>query len=147
MAGFKFRLQSFLNVKEKVEEQKKLEYGKALNKLEEEKNAKIMLQNEKNSVIDSLKNRMSNVLNPLELQRYNHYIKLLKNKIRNQDIVIEIAEKEAEKKRTELVKVMQERKMLDILKDKDRFEYFKEQQRAEQKIVDEIVSYQFNNKG
>lgn len=147
MAGFKFRLQSFLNVKEKVEEQKKLEYGKALNKLEEEKNVKIMLQNEKTSVIDSLKNRMSNTLNPLELQRYNHYIKLLKNKIRNQDIVIEIAEKEAEKKRTELVKVMQERKMLDILKDKDRFEYFKEQQRAEQKIVDEIVSYQFNNKG
>ena len=30
MAGFKFRMESFLGVKEKIEEQKKLDYGKAL---------------------------------------------------------------------------------------------------------------------
>lgn len=147
MAGFKFRLQSYLSVKEKIEDQKKLEYGKALNKLEEEREIKRQLVNKKMVLIETFKNRVSKnfVLN--SVQNYNDYIDYLKKKIRDQDILIDIAEKEAENKRQELVEAMKQRKMLDILKENDNIEYLKEQQKAEQKIVDEIVSYQYNGKG
>ncbi len=41
---------------------------------------------------------------------------------------------------------MKERKMLDVIKENDRIEYMKEQMKKEQKVVDEIVSYQYNDK-
>lgn len=146
MAGFKFRLESFLSVKEKIEEQKKLEYGKALNKLEEEKQLKQKLLNEKQNLIFIFKKSIQNRVNPQEFQRYNRYIDFMKKKLRDQDILIDMAEKNAEKKRQELVESMKERKMLDTLKEKDKVEYLKEQQKKEQQIVDEIVSYQYNDK-
>lgn len=146
MAGFKFRLQSFLGVKEKIEEQKKLDYGKALKKLEEEKEEKRRLINIKDNAIELFKESIKTNIEPEELKRYNIYIDLMKKKIKQQDVLIEIAEKNAEKKRNELVNAMKERKMLDTLKEKDRVEYNIEQLRVEQKIIDEIVSYQYNDK-
>ena len=38
MAKFIFNMQGLLNIKEKLEEQSKTEYGKALSRLEQEKN-------------------------------------------------------------------------------------------------------------
>lgn len=146
MAGFEFRLESFLSVKGKIEEQKKLEYGKALNKLEEEKQIKKQLIEQKQNLIYTCKEIMEYGIRPQEIQNYNRYIDFIKKKIRDQDILIDIAEKDAEKKRQELVNAMKERKMLDTLKDKDKVEYLKEQNRKEQKIVDEIVSYQYNDR-
>jgi len=146
LAGFKFRLQSFLDVKEKIEEQKKLEYGKALNKVDEEKKIKLKFEMQKNNIINDFRNDINLGINPRQLQSYNLYIEVLKKKIRDQNILIDIAEKNAEKKRLELVEAVKERKMLETLKEKDNIEYMKEQNRAEQRIVDEIVSYQYNNK-
>ena len=147
MAGFKFRLQSYLNVKEKIEDQKKLDYGKALNKLEEEKREKVLLENEKSMNVHKFRESIKGGIKPLELQNYNNYIEYMKKKIAEQDIVIDIAQQNAEKCRVELVEAMKNRKMLETLKEKDREEYNKEQLLAEQKIVDEIVSYQYNDGG
>ena len=69
----------------------------------------------------------------------------IKNKIEEQETVVKSAEDFAESKRVELVEAMKERKMLDVLKENDKAEYNKEQLLKEQKIVDEIVSYQYNN--
>ena len=147
MAGFKFRLQSYLNVKEKIEDQKKLDYGKALNKLEEEKREKVLLENEKSMNIHKFRESIEGGIKPLELQNYNNYIEYMKKRIAEQDIMIDIAQQNAEKCRVELVEAMKNRKMLETLKEKDREEYNKEQLLAEQKIVDEIVSYQYNDGG
>ena len=98
MAGFKFRLQSFLGVKEKIEEQKKLDYGKALKKLEEEKEEKRRLINIKDNAIELFKESIKINIEPEELKIYNIYIDLMKKKIKQQDLLIEIAEKNSEKK-------------------------------------------------
>lgn len=146
MSGFEFRLESFLSVKEKLEEQKKLEYGKALNKLEEERQIKSQLLEQKQNLIYTCREILEIGVRPQEIQNYNRYIDFMKKKIRDQNILIEIAEKNAEEKRQELVNAMKERKMLDTLKEKDKVEYLKEQNKKEQKIVDEIVSYQYNDR-
>lgn len=146
MAGFVFKLQSYLSVKEKIEEQKKLEYGKSLAKLENERNIKVMLIEEKHELVILFRNSIIEGVRPFELQNYNNYIDLLKKKIIEQEKRIKIAENEAEQKRLELVEAVKERKMLDTLKEKDKEAYFKEMLQKEQKVLDEIVSYQYNNK-
>ncbi len=145
MAGFKFRMQSFLGVKEKIEDQKKLEYGKALKKLDDERNLLKELCDKKENLIYSIRNSIHSGIRPEELRRYNSFLDYIKRKIEDQKNVVKKAEEFAENKRLELVEAMKERKMLDVIKENDKIEYNKEQLLKEQKIVDEIVSYQYNN--
>lgn len=146
MAGFVFRLESYLSVKEKMEEQRKLEYGKSLAKLEEERKIKESLIDEKNNNVVSFKNSILKGVNPSTLDNYNKYIDLIKKKIENQNVAIKKAEDAAEEKRVQLVEAMKERKMLETLKEKDKEAYLKEVLQKEQKVTDEIVSYQYNDK-
>ncbi len=145
MAGFKFRMESFLGVKEKIEEQKKLDYGKALKKLDEERNTLKRFVEKKTNVILAMRNSINSGIKSTELRRYNEYIYYIKNRIEEQETVVQNAELFAETKRIELVEAMKERKMLDVIKENDKAEYNKEQLLKEQKIVDEIVSYQYND--
>lgn len=145
MAGFKFRMEGFLGIKEKIEEQKKLEYGKALKKLDDEKVALQILFDKKQDIIFSMRGSINSGIRSGELKRYNEYIDYIKNRITEQKEAVKKAEIFAENKRIELVESMKERKMLEVLKDNDKIEYNKEQLLKEQKIVDEIVSYQYNN--
>ena len=145
MAGFKFRLESFLGIKEKIEEQKKLEYGKALKKLDEERAYLGSLETKKKNVIDNMRNSINSGIRANELKSYNNFVDYIKLRIEEQKNVVRKAEIYAEQKRIELVDAMKERKMLEVLKENDRVEYNKEQLLKEQKIVDEIVSYQYNN--
>ncbi len=144
MAKFKFRLQSFLDLKGKLEEQKKLSYGKAIEQLEAEKQKKVDLENEVDKTITSFKKNIDFKVEPLEFRQYNLYIDLLKKKIKAQILEIEKAEKVVEEKRQELVEAVKERKALDTLKEKDLEVYKEEEKRLEQKMVDEIVSYRYN---
>lgn len=146
MAGFVFRLQGYLDIKEKIEDQKKLEYGKSLAKLEEQRRIKQELLNEKKSNIISFKNSILGGVKPNELNNYNKYIDFVKKKIEKQNIEIQKAENEAESKRLELVEAMKNRKMLETLKERDKEEYMKEVLKKEQRVTDEIVSYQYSGK-
>ncbi len=145
MAGFKFRMEGFLGIKEKIEEQKKLEYGKALKKLDDEKTLLRLLFEKKQSIIFSMRASINSGVRSGELKRYNEYVDYIKQRISEQEEVVKKAENFAENKRLELVESMKEKKMLEVLKDNDKIEYNKEQLLKEQKIVDEIVSYQYNN--
>ena len=71
MAGFKFRMESFLGVKEKIEEQKKLDYGKALKKLDEEQKLLELFINKKMSIILAMRNSINSGIKSAELRRYN----------------------------------------------------------------------------
>ena len=145
MGKFKFRLQSFLGVKEKMEEQKKIEYGRALQKLEEEKQRLQDFEREKASYINLCRETIENNISPSEFRTYSDYIELLKKKMRAQVKVIEQTAEIVERRRLELVDAMKERKMLDTLKERDYEQFLKDELMAEQKLVDEIVSYRYHS--
>ncbi|MDE6357121.1 MAG: hypothetical protein K2L15_00865, partial [Eubacteriales bacterium] len=63
MAGFVFKLESFLKIKEKLEEKAKTEYGKAISKLEEEKNILEQFENKKIQTITDFKNSIEKNIN------------------------------------------------------------------------------------
>lgn len=137
-------MQTLLNLKDKIEKRKELEYGQALAKLEEERRIKRELEGSKKKNIDDFRGGLNEAIKPLDIRSYNQFIDYLKKKIKAQEAVIKKAEAFAETKRLELVEAMKERKTLEALKEKDFEEYKVEEARAEQRIIDEIVSFRFN---
>ena len=147
MAKFVFRLQSYLGVKEQLEEQKKNEYGNAIRRLEEEKEKLRMLEFELQENVTLFKKALSTSIAPVEIRRYNNRIEYLKVVIVEQKGRVQAAEQFVEEKRLELVEAMKERKALETVKERSYEEYLKEEQRAEQAVVDGIVSYQYAKTG
>ena len=146
MAKFNFRLQGFLNIKEKMEEQKKNEYGKAQKKLEEEKQKKIELELRHQHLLEELRKKMQfSGIRPNELQQYNNYIAYTLEEIELQQQAIEREEIVVNQKREEVIQAMKERKMLETVKEKKYEQYLDEEKKAEQRIVDEIVSFKYNS--
>ena len=69
----------------------------------------------------------------------------MKNKINNQKVNVNNAQKDVDINREALIHAMQEKKILEKLKDKKYEEYIKEQSKAEQLLIDELNSYKFKD--
>ena len=143
MKGFNFRLQPILNVKRQIEGQKEIEYGKALQQLEEEKQRKIRLLDQQTEQIADFRKSLHTNVSPPDIRRYNNTLEKLKQMIAEQEKKIEAAEVFAERKRTELVEAMKQRKMLDTIKDKRLDDYIVSEKIQEQKHTDELISYRY----
>lgn len=144
MAKFIFNMQGLLNIKEKLEEQTKTEYGKALAKLEQEKSILLNLKNKKQENILSFRESINKGVKPNYIDNINKYISFIDKKIEEQMQNINKAKEIVEEKRLALLEAMKERKVLEALKEKEKENYFKEELKNEQKIIDEIVSYKYN---
>lgn len=144
MAKFIFNMQGLLNIKEKLEEQSKTEYGKALSKLEQEKNILLNLENKKQENILSFRESINKGVKPNYIDNINKYISLIDKKIEEQIQNINKSKEIVEEKRLALLEAMKEKKVLEALKEKEKENYFREELRKEQKIIDEIVSYKYN---
>ena len=141
MPKFVFRLQSVLSIKEKVEDLKKNEFGKAVGILAAERQKKVDLENAKADNVISLRTSINEGIQPEDIRQHNQYIDRLKQMIKHQEQVIIRAEAYVEEKRAELVEAMRDRKTLETLRDNDFEEYIIEEKKAEQQVVDEIISY------
>lgn len=144
MAKFIFNMQGLLNIKEKLEEQAKTEYGKALAKLEQEKSILLNLKNKKQENILSFRESINKGVKPNYIDNINKYISFIDKKVEEQTQNINKAKEIVEEKRLALLEAMKERKVLETLKEKEKENYFKEELKNEQKIIDEIVSYKYN---
>lgn len=140
MAKFTFRLESVLNVKRQKEDSIKNELGKAMQKLETERQKLARLESTLEEIIAqfNLKAKKTTVHKLIE---FNEYLSLLKSNIRQQKENVNKAARNVDKIREELVKAVQERKILEKLKEKKQEEYLLDQKKLEQKTNDEIVSY------
>jgi len=143
VAKFVFRLQDFLRLRERLEEQKKQEYGLAVAKLEREKQLLAALRREKDGNIDSFRNQIQIKIEPQRFRIHNDYIEWLKVRIVEQEKVVVIAQNFVHEKRRELIEAMKNRKVLEKLREKELAVFFREQNLAERRVVDEIVSYRY----
>jgi len=146
MPKFVFRLQPVLGIKQKVEDLKKDEFGKAVSALAAARQKKIDMENEKEGCVMGLRTSIVKGVRPEDIRQHNQYIDKLKHMIKRQEQVIIQAEAYVEEKRAELVEAMRDRKTLETLKDNNYQEYLTEEKKAEQQIVDEIVSYRGSKK-
>lgn len=146
MAKFVYRMQSILNIKEKMEEQARMAFAQARAQLnEEEKRLEELLRRRKDYLEEGARMRQE-VLDYLKLQENEDALRYLKDAIAEQRKRVRKAEEELEKARVVLQEYRIERKTHEQLREAA-FEQFKiDVAKEESKEVDELVSYVYGQK-
>ncbi|MCM1257416.1 MAG: flagellar export protein FliJ [Roseburia sp.] len=143
MAKFNYKLQSVLDIKEKLESQEKIAYGLATAKVleEQEKLQKLMLQ--KAGYDKRARELVKGDIDLLEVKSCRNAVDTMKTRIRGQMIELHRAQKQQEIARNRLNSVMIERKTYEKLREKKMDEFKQELLLEEKKEIDELVSYTY----
>lgn len=145
MHKFAFRLESVLKLKTQMEDNAKNNLARATKELENQKTYLEQLKNVNDASINSLTVEVDEGIPVYRVRLYNNYLSLMKEKIVNQKENVNVAEHNVDTNREVLIKAMQERKVLEKLKDKKFDEYIKDQNKAEQLGIDELNSFKFKD--
>lgn len=146
MARFQFPMQNILEMKEKLEEQAKNEYGQA--------NARLLLEQENLEKVKKrqeeaeqrLKQVLYETLSVTEIRKREDAVEIIKTYVKQQLLIVKRCEKEVEAAREKLTEAMKERKIFEKLREKAFEEFMKEEGRREQKEVDELMSYKYGTR-
>lgn len=143
MAKFIFSMQNLLDIKKKLEAQEKNNYSRANLRLQEAEEKRQALQNRQQEAEQELKETMLSSLHVLEIRQKEEAIEILKMYVRQQEIVVKQREQELEEARIRLSEAIKERKTFEKLREKAFAEFVAEENKKEQKEVDELVSYRY----
>lgn len=146
MAKFKYRMQSILDIKMKLETQAKIAYGVANQKLREEQEKLQTMILRRAGYEKTLKQLMTGTIDVEKIAHARSDVNSMKTLIRRQMIVVHKAEIEVEEARRKLNEVMKERKTHEILKEKALEEFKQELKAEESKEIDQLVSFTYNSK-
>lgn len=145
MAKFVFNLQNVLNIKEKMEDQKKIELGNANRELQFQQQKLNQLVIEKEKFINEFHKKKGTKIKARDLSKVNTAIKYYLDKITEQKELVNNAKNKVKIKREELKAAVVEKKTYERLKEKALLDFMEEIKSEENKIVDEIVSYKYNS--
>lgn len=144
MAKFAYRMQSILDIKEKMEGQAKIAHGVANAKLMDEQGKLQQIMIRKAGYESQARNLVNGTIDVPKIKECKRAVDTMKTMQRSQMMNVHVAEKNVEAARLKLNEVMMERKTHEKLKEQA-FEVFKqEMQYAENKEIDELVSYTYH---
>lgn len=141
MAGFKFSLQTLLNLKMQFEKNAKNELGLAVKALEEEKQKLASIDAGISHFTGEYRGACMGAINPAKIKEIKAYLKTLQQDREKQLSVIKVKQDNVDKIREKVVSIMKERKVLENLREKELEKFRKQEEQKEQKITDELVSY------
>ena len=146
MAKFRYKMQSILDVKEKLENKAKQDFAQANARLDAERLKLVELQKRRSDYMEEgLQLRLEKIdirkirENKMAVLKMDEYIK-------NQMVQINLASREVEKTRNALQTLMQERKAHEKLKENAFEEFMKEEQAQESKEIDQLTTYTHGQK-
>lgn len=146
MAKFNYRMQSILNIKNKLETQARMDYAAARMALNEEEEKLDALYARKDSYEAAAALLLRDELHVRDILDNRNAILRMEEYIAQQKLQVRLAETKLEQARKKLQEIMQERKTHEKLKEKA-FEEFKlEENAAENKAIDELTSYTYGQK-
>ncbi|MCL2719140.1 MAG: flagellar export protein FliJ [Lachnospiraceae bacterium] len=141
MAKFIFSLQNILNIKEKLEEQAKMEFAQARILLDEEEarltallERKADYEEEGRRLRDAKLNVQDIIDNKTAIVTIDGYIDLQRLEVKKAEANLELA-------RLKLNEAIKERKTYERLREKAHEEFIREENAREAREVDELVSY------
>lgn len=146
MAKFKYRMQSILNIKLKMEEQAKMQFAQAQAKLNEEEEKLQKLKDRKVLYETELKAKLQSKLDLRKIEELQNAVMRMDEFIAIQRREVDKAARLVEKERQKLAEVMMERKSHEKLKENAFEEFLQELNSAEGKEVDELTSYTYGQK-
>ena len=146
MAKFRYRMQSILDIKMKLEIQAKQEFSAAKAALDEELDKLEKLQKRKAGYEAKAVELLQGTLKLKEIQINKAVILKMDEYIQAQQVQIKRAEKKLEAARLKLTELMQERKMHEKLKEHAFDEFKEEVKKQEGKEADELTSYTYGQR-
>ncbi|NLK69118.1 MAG: flagellar export protein FliJ [Clostridiaceae bacterium] len=141
MASFKFRLQSFLNLKEQIEKSVKNELGVALQEYQRQLSILSDIRYEIESQREKYRDEAMSRTTPTKLKQRINYIKSMQTKEKEQQATVNEHKRNVDKIRERLVEIMKEKKILEKLKEKQSQAFRIEQEKKQQLLIDEIISF------
>lgn len=145
MAKFVFSMQNILSMKEKLEEQEKAEYSQVIMRFNEEQEKLNGLMERQGMAEVELRNTINEVLDVQEIREKEDFLEIIKVYVKEQQLVLLACEEEVRQARERLNEAMKERKIYEKLREKAFEEFMLEENKREQKEIDELVSYRFGN--
>lgn len=139
MKRFEFGLQTKLDVTVTREDQAKQELALRRAQLDSEKRRLQALEAEREQCYQRLRQGQQEVLQLDQLALVKSYLPRLKERIAAQAEQVRRAENEVQAAQQRLQELMQERKALEKLRDKEYAEYQQEVLRQEQLVIDEVA--------
>ena len=146
MSKFLYRMQNILNLKRKLEEQAKMEYGVARARLNEEEEKLARLQGRKADYEEEARSFLKKKLdlqkmreNKEAILRMAEFIELQKEEIQKAEDVVEAA-------REKLQAAIQERKIHEKLRENAFEAFLLEEKAGESRQIDELTSYTYGQR-
>lgn len=146
MAKFIYRMQSILNIKEKMEEQARMEFAEARMRLNEEEEKLQVLFERKEIYEQQGRALQKDSLKVPDILENRDAIERMKEFIIIQQTAVAKAQKQLEDAREKLTRARQESKTHEKLKEKAFEEFVREENAREAKEVDELTSYTYGQK-
>ncbi|MDO5383017.1 MAG: flagellar export protein FliJ [Eubacteriales bacterium] len=146
MAKFIYSMQNVLNIKERLETQAKQEYAQMQGKLHDEEQTMRAILDKLNAYQQLAKELAMNKLDIAEIRRCSDAIRATEDMAKNQAVKVRIAQKNVENAMDRLTTAVQERKIQEKLKEQAFEEFKQELSVQEMKEIDEVVSFNYNNK-
>lgn len=147
MARFRYRMQSILNIKYQLEKQAKIEVGKAQMRLQEEEKKLQTLFDRKEAYFEEGRRMREKSVSVTDLRDNRNALLVMDELISVQQFEVMRAAEALELARAKLTEIMQERKMHEKLKEKALLAFLEEEKKAEAKVVDELTSYTYGQRG
>lgn len=146
MARFKYRMQSILDIKVKMETQAKQEFASAKIALDTEiERLEALFQRKSDYELESGNLRLG-ILKVQEIADNKDAILRMDEYITEQEEQVRLAEEKVEQARERLTEVIKERKTHESLKEKAFENFLLELNRQESKEIDELTSYTYGQK-
>ena len=146
MAKFRYRMQSILEIKKKLEEQAKNEFAAARAALNEEEDKLEQLKKRKEAYEDEGRALRENTLNIMDIIGNKEALLRMDEFIADQQLNVKRAQDRMEEARLALQTAMQESKTQEKLREKAFEQFVKEENARESKEIDELVSYTYGRK-
>jgi flagellar FliJ protein len=146
MAGYKFKLQNILKLRENVEKDKKNEFGAATQRFDKEKLKLEQLNAEMYYMCEEIEKSVCKGITVNELRLQQQFKDYYKYSISNQIVRKNMAEEHLVNCKQILIEAVQDRKIMEKLKEIDYGKYMYTEQKNEEKLVDDLMSFKQSNK-
>lgn len=144
MNRFRFKLKSVLRHREILEEEKKREFGVALNHMKHEENHYKEIENTIDSHEKLMEKSSFGRLSVRDILNKFNYARHLDSKRGSQKNLLQKAREALETQRVKLMEAMKRKKTLERLKERDRQTYNDTVRKEEQALIDELTSLNSN---
>ncbi|MEW5796541.1 MAG: flagellar export protein FliJ [Candidatus Zixiibacteriota bacterium] len=136
---FKFRLEPLLKIRQHREKERQKDHAAAVHEVVRQKDLLLGIDHERVDTLDYQRRRLSGRISVAEALVCSRYLVKLKRQRMAGTNLLHGLETEAERKRQKLVEAARDRKMYELLKDKQQLRHRRELEKQEQKQLDEVA--------